>query len=368
MHVQVVQLDSLLSALANDHPLVGRKITKLLIPSYFPSKVTMEEACNRFVALIRRSPVAGARFCEFAASEGVSLQSLKELFRVLIKCALSPGTLDTQHIDGVLTAASHLLENLASDETYIAIIKQELNGEKLKSLFAAAATSHAQSAVCKLVTAISADTTNVLFEECMDLIMNCSDLCSDMDRQTDLKSVRKMVLACGWFDDMFETMAKHLEKTADGCHAIFGVELPEFINMSNKRRKSKSKVKASSKSKYVKGKKSSDTDFDKDYSVAIGIAWQIKDLLSSESTITALLGSRSLETAFFALKVISEVSIQKCLQCDSVSTSLVLAYSALTLHMSLQNVNIAETENLGATNLDSSSLAPEVSDTSSNVF
>lgn len=359
-----MHFDVLLSTLANDHPLVGRKITKLLIPSYFPSKVTPEEACNRFVALIRRSPVAGARFCEFAATEGASLHFLRELFRVLINLALSPCTLDTRHIDGVLTAASHLLENLASDASYMAAIKVELSGEKMKSLFAAATTSHAQSSVCKLVTSISPDTVNCLFEECMDLIMNCSGLCSDTDRQVDARSAHKMVLSCDWFDHMFETMSKHLEKTAHGCYSKFGIEPSEFNNPSTKRRKTKSTVRTSSKLSHVKRKQSPNTNFDRDYLIATGIAWQIKDFLSSESTCKAILGCRSLGTAFFALKVISEASFKQCFQCDSVSTSIVLAYSALTLHMSLQNVTIAGIKNLDTKRrecLNSSSLSSKVS-------
>ncbi|GFZ18822.1 ARM repeat superfamily protein [Actinidia rufa] len=81
---KVVRLDLLLSTLANDQPLIAQKITKLLMPSYFPSKVTVEEACNRCVTLIKRSPMAGARFCEFALSEGASYQSLVELVKVFI--------------------------------------------------------------------------------------------------------------------------------------------------------------------------------------------------------------------------------------------------------------------------------------------
>lgn len=364
MYLQVIHFDLLLSSLANDHPLVGWKITKLLIPSYFPSKVTSEEACNRFVALIRRSPVAGARFCEYAASEGASLHFLRELFRVLINLALSPGTLDTQHIDGVLTAASHLIENLASDATYMAAIKEELSGERMKSLFAAATASHARSSVCKLVTSISPDTVNCLFEECMGLIMTCSGLCSDTDRQVDVRSAHNMVMSCDWFDRMLETMSKHLEKTAHGCYSKFGIEPSEFNNPSTKRRKTKSTGRTSSKLSHVKRKQPSNTNFDRDYLIATGIAWQINDFLSSESSCKAILGCRSLGTALFALKVISEASFQQCFQCDSVSTSIVLAYSALTLHISLQNVNIAGIKNIDTKTrerLNSSSLSSEAS-------
>ncbi|XP_027077616.1 uncharacterized protein [Coffea arabica] len=338
---KVVQLELLLSSLANDHPLVAQKITKLLIPSYFPSQVTQEEACNRFIALIRRCPVAGARFCEFCVSEGASLQSLKELFGVLIRLTLSSDRLDAQHMDGLLTAASHLCDNLVNDPSTKAAMKEEVNDEKLKRIFAAAPTTHAKSCVCKIVTAISPDAVDGLFKDCLGLIMNCSAICSDMNRQVELRSAHKMVLSCDWFDLMFDAMTKHLQKTAHDCHVGFGIEQTKFIDASAKRRKTKSTSRASSKlgdekkrsSKFVKSR------FYEDYAIATGIAWQIKELLLSENMRTAILTSRNLEAAFDALKVISEVSILQCLQCDTMSASPVLAYATLTLHMSLQHVS-----------------------------
>lgn len=106
-----MRLDLLLSTLASDQPLIGQKITKLLMPSYFPSKVTVEEACNRCVTLIKRSPIAGARFCEFSLSEGASLHSLMELVKVCISLVLSRNILDGDQIDGLLVAIAYLCKS-----------------------------------------------------------------------------------------------------------------------------------------------------------------------------------------------------------------------------------------------------------------
>ncbi|XP_059644076.1 uncharacterized protein LOC132285860 [Cornus florida] len=345
---KVVRLDLLLSTLANDQPLIAQKITKLLLPSYFPLKVTLEEACNRCVALIKRSPMAGAKFCEFALSEGASLQSLMELVKVFISLALSPGMLDAKQIDGLLVAAAYLCKNLADEASYKAALKALLSGEKLKSLFGAAATKRAQSSVCDIVSIIYPDDVGCLLEECLALVTNCSGFSENAERQAEVRSAHRMMLSCNWFDDMFEALTKLLQKTAYGCHIKFGTEIPKHNVPSVKRMKLKSSVKISAKPKRVNGKKSSNTTtsiFEEDYLISVEIAWQIKDMLISEDTRKAMLGSPILEVALCALKVISEVSIVQCMHCDYMDTSPVLAYTALTLHMSLQNVGINLTNN-----------------------
>ncbi|KAI3777161.1 hypothetical protein L1987_46957 [Smallanthus sonchifolius] len=127
----VVHLDVLLSTLANDQPLVAQKITKLLLPSYFPTNVTSEEACNRCVTLIKRSPLAGARFCEFCLSEGASPQSLNLLFKILINLVLSPANISSDQIDGILMAAANICNNLATKPKYKTALKKVLTSKKL---------------------------------------------------------------------------------------------------------------------------------------------------------------------------------------------------------------------------------------------
>ncbi|KAL6961354.1 hypothetical protein U1Q18_039122 [Sarracenia purpurea var. burkii] len=346
---KVVPLEVLLSTLADDQPLIAQKITKLLMPSYFPSKVTVEEACNRCATLIKRSPMAGARFCEFAVLEGASLQSLMVLFKVFINLAMSPSMLDRDQIGGLLIAAAYLCRNLVSEASYKANLKQFLSVGKLRCLFGAAATGHAQSSVCDIISCISPDDIGDLFEECMALVTNCCGLSENIERQIEVRSAHMMMLSCNLFDEMLEMMTRLLRETAQACHANFGTEIGNHDAISAKRRKIKS-IKISTKRKHVGVKNSSNkatSAFEENYSIALGIAWQIKDLLIDEKTQKAVLDSPILEIAFFALKVISEVSIVQCMHCDYVDTCPVLAYTALTLYMSLQNVTITGTDNHG---------------------
>ncbi|KAK9165322.1 hypothetical protein Scep_000513 [Stephania cephalantha] len=154
---KVVDIDALLSSLANDQPSVARKIARLLIPSYFPSKVTIEEACNRCITLIKRSPNAGARFCEFALAEGSSAKSIMELVKALVNLVTSPNDLVSGVIEGVIDAAANLCKSLASEKTCKAELMLLFSGQKLKQLFAAAVTKHAQATVLDIASIVSPD-------------------------------------------------------------------------------------------------------------------------------------------------------------------------------------------------------------------
>ncbi|XP_055827858.1 uncharacterized protein LOC129896066 [Solanum dulcamara] len=346
---KVVHIDLLLSTLAKDQPMIGQKITKLLLPSYFPSKVNLKEACNRCVALIKRSPLAGARFCEFAVSEGTSLQSWIELMKILISLIVSPGKLEAEQIDGSIIAASHICIYLVRDGSYQTNLKEELSGERLKNLFAAATSACAQASVCNIISSVCPDAVDDLFDECMTLVTNCGDLSNSLEKQAEVSSVHKMMLSCNWLDEMFENLARFLQRTASQCHKIFGTELVNFSVPSTKRGNTKSSIKLSSKSKHVREKKMANKvkcSFKEEYKITVGVAWQIKDLLLSENTRNAILRSESLETIFLSLKAISEVSILQCTQCDYMSVSPLLAYTALSLHRSMQDNNLGGDKNV----------------------
>ncbi|KAL6498199.1 hypothetical protein OROGR_028596 [Orobanche gracilis] len=338
---KVVSIDALFSILADDQPIIARKITNLLMPSYFPSKVTDEEACQRFVTLIKRSPTAGARFCEFAAAGGASPRSLMRLLKYLIDLALLSIKLDKEQIEGLLTAASHLCTNLAKDASCLAALKKELSAERLKALFAVASTASAQSSICNIISTTSLDSVGELFEDCMGLITKCSGLSDNIEKQAEVRSAHKVILSCGWFNDMFEALVSLLQRAASGCHLHFGVELGNPNGKSATRMKTRSSLKISSKTKCSKNKKLFNTDknrFLEDYAIAVGVAWQIKELLVSESTGEAILGSESLESTHLALKVISEASFLHCLRRDYLNSYPISAYATLTLHMSLHNL------------------------------
>ncbi|XP_024978381.1 uncharacterized protein LOC112515708 [Cynara cardunculus var. scolymus] len=364
---KVVHLDVLLSTLANDQAVVGQKITKLLLPSYFPTTVTPEEACQRCVTLIRRSPLAGARFCEFALSEGASPQLLSRLFKVLITLVLSRANMGADQIDGILMAAANICNNLATKDIYKTSFKDELTAKKLMCLFTAANTGHAQASVCNIVSTVVPEAADVLRQECMALVTRCIGLSDNKERQAQVRMVHKMMLSCGWIDYMLEAFTALLVKAANGCVGKDDTERTRCNSLSGKKRKGKQGTKVSAKCKRISGKKRSDiakSSFYEDYTVSVGIAWQLKDLLTYSNTRKAVLGSRSIESVYHALEVISEFSIMMCLQHDYINPAPVLAYTSLSLHMSVENLKLNDSNNHGSKVTDSAgstSLASEVS-------
>lgn len=335
---KVAPLDVLLLTLENDQSLVARKITKLLMPSYFPSTAVSAEACKRCVTLIKRSPKAGARFCEFTYQEGASLESLMELFKHIISLALSPDRQEPDQINAFIDASAFLCQNLASEPYYKGVLKQEVCSEKLKRLFVSSSTGHACSSLCKIVSVVSPAGIDSLTKECMALVTNCSGLLSgNVENEAEVRSVHKMMLACDRFDYMFETLAKLLGKFANACHLKYDLETQKHDFPSTKQRKTKLYTEISGKRK--KTYPSSISTFEEDYAIAAGICWQIKDLLIFDDTRKAVLESGVIETAFSSIKVISEVSIMQTENCDYVNVHPLLAYTALALHMSFKGIN-----------------------------
>ncbi|XP_022963354.1 uncharacterized protein LOC111463584 [Cucurbita moschata] len=331
---KVVSLDVLLTVLAHDQPIISQKITRLLIPSYFPTKVSIEEACSRCITLIKRSPMAGARFCEFAASEGASLKSIKELVQALINLVSSSAKLDENYIDGLLLSAKYLCNSISSELCYKNDLKDLFTGEKLKCLLSVAHSGRARSSLFDIVSMFSPDDLTDLLEECMQLITNCSGLSGDLAKQAEVRSGHKFFQACDALDVMFEAMTLLLQKSAYRCHIRFGTEIPKLSVSPAKRKRCKLSGKVLSKLKRFGGKKC--MSFEGDYLVAVGISWQVKDLVSDEKMKSALLSSQTIETIFLTLKVICEVSIVECVDYEFMDVSPVLAYTSLALHMALK--------------------------------
>lgn len=327
-------IDELLSTLANDQPQVAQKITRLLMPSYFPAKVSSEEACNRCVTLLKRSPMAGAKFCEYVVAEGAPTKSLMELLKVIINLVVQSDQLNGDQIEGFLGAASHLCKYLVNEPRYKSALSEMFPSDKLKCLFAVAPTPFAQSSVLNLVSAISVGDASGPIEECMGLISNCTGICRNVDMQAEVRGAHKLLLTCNRMDDVLEAFTKLLQKTAFRCHNKFGIELRKPSVSSTKRKKSHSSVKLSAK--WKAGEKKS-CNFEEDYLIAAGVAWQIKDLLSDENSRAALLGYQNLESLFLPLKVIAEISIVECFHFEYMDAYPVLAYAGLALHMILRN-------------------------------
>lgn len=354
-----MDLDLLLSVLASDQPPVAQKITKLLIPSYFPSKLPLAEACNRCITLVKRAPIAGARFCKFAVLEGASKTHLTELVKVFLSLILSPDKLNADQIEGFLVAVSYLCDDLACEPCYMNALKEFLTAEKVKGLLTMASKGQAQSSLFNIFSTLCPDDVAGLLEECMSVVTNCCGLPEDVDRQSKLRSAHKLLLSLGGFDDMFEALTNLLHKAAYRCNIKFGADMPSHSVSTVKRFKSSGK--ASIKSKTIKRKQS----FEDDYLVAVGVAWQVRDLLQHEDTRKAIFRSQPLEMLFFSLKVMSEVSIVHCGQYEYMDISPVLAYMALALQMTVDNVGTTSEKSGDSKKkkhkIDSSTLLSEVS-------
>ncbi|KAK3228872.1 hypothetical protein Dsin_000753 [Dipteronia sinensis] len=152
------------------------------MPTYFPSRLAI------VVTLMKRSPIIGARFCQFVLSEGDSFKGLMELLRVLVCLVLSDNKLDTDPIEGFLVGVGNLCNSLASESSYLNALKEYFTSDKVKCLFAAASTGHAQSSIF----------------------------------------------------DMFEALTTLLQKVAYHCHVKFDAEILKQSVSSTKRKKSKS--------------------------------------------------------------------------------------------------------------------------------
>ncbi|KAG1347919.1 Condensin-2 complex subunit G2 [Cocos nucifera] len=357
---EVVSLDALLSSLANDHPRVAQKITRLLIPSYFPSKLNLKEACSRCISLIKRSPTAGARFCEFAVLEGSSSKSLLELLRISTSLALSPKGLDLDQIDGLLIASANICQSLSSELSGKATLNQLLSTEKLKGLFAAASSEHAQAALLSIASVVSLDNLVGLHDHCMAIIVNSAGLSDNLQKQELVQAAHKLMFSCGWFDELFEVLTNKLQVIASKFLNKFGLEAVSYM----KKKKANVLLKTSTGTSCANAKGSSNSVmsiFEEEFSVAAAAAWQVKKLLTSDDTRNDMLKSPNLEMAFSALRIISQVCIEQCVHRELFDIAPVLAYTAFALYMSLQNVDSTVNSNLCHENsLRQTSISPEV--------
>lgn len=335
-------LDALLSSLASDHPRIAQKITRLLIPSYFPAKMNLKEACGRCIALIKRSPFAGARFCEFALSEGSSSRSLIELLRISISLALSPKGLNSDQIDGLFVASANICCSLSSELSNKTVLSELFPNSKLKCLFTATSSPRAQTAVLTIASVVASDDFAGLRDLCMASIMNCTGLADNVEMQALIRAAHKFMLSSGWFDELFGVLTSSLQSFASGFLNKFNLEIPQQVVKSLKKKKVKMPLKTSGRLSHLNGNAMRNTSLSntrEDLSVAIAAAWQMKDLLTTADARNKLLKSPNLEIAFSALSIISQVSIEQCSQRELLDTSAVMAYTAFAMHMCLQNAD-----------------------------
>uniref|UniRef100_J3LQU1 Uncharacterized protein n=2 Tax=Oryza brachyantha TaxID=4533 RepID=J3LQU1_ORYBR len=338
---KVVGLGTLLSSLSDDHPRVAQKITKLLIPSYFPTKLSLQDACARCIALIKRSPTAGARFCEFALSEGSPPRFLVELIKVCITLALSPTGMNSEQTDGLVIASANLIKSLSDDQSSLASLREFFTKAKLKLLLKTVVSEGAQSALLSMAPVVSPDDLSALHDECMNIIMNAVGISKQEGCQEAVLAAHKLVFSSGWSDEMFEALTNMLQSKASCFAEIYGIELPMHPVASLKRKKGKSlkKTPAKSGNDIGKGSCNSFTLDIEDFGVVAGASWQINDILKDEEKRVAFLQSSYSDVAFSSLKVISQVYIEQCLHFDSFDAAPLLAYLSLAAHGALQEVD-----------------------------
>ncbi|CAA7399406.1 unnamed protein product [Spirodela intermedia] len=332
---KVVDLDILLSSLANDHPIVAQKIVSLLMPSYFPSKVTTKEACNRFIALVKRSPAAGARFCEFARLEGSSSKSLIELVKACFNLATSSSEdLTPGQIDGLFTASSNLCRDLSSDAACKATLCKFFSKETLKSLLSTISSVRAQNSILSIASFVYPDGLVDFHDNCMRLIKNCSSLTGKVEMQAEIRRVHRLMVSNGRSNDLFGALADILRMAAS--------RISEKLELPSGRKKKKKKIEKTRKKTTSKNSDLPLLAGSEDCAVAAAAAWQVKDLLAETETRTAMLTSPFLESVSSSLGTISRVFIEKSASWEQVDLLPVLAYTTLSLYRSLQDVDLTK--------------------------
>ncbi|KAJ0963421.1 hypothetical protein J5N97_028543 [Dioscorea zingiberensis] len=349
---KVVSLDTLLSALSSDHTTVAQKVTRLLIPSYFPYKVSHKEACSRCIALIKRSPKAGARFCEFQLSEGSSLKSLIELLRVSSSLAVSTKDLNADQIDGFFLASANICRSLLTEPSCKATLCEIFSGDKLKHMFTAAGSPCAKSAVLAIASVVSPDDLMGFHDQLMTLVTDCVGISENLELQSVVQAAHKLILSCGWFDELFESVANILHAIASGYATEFGLEMPQRGAQAGKKKKVKLAMKSpvgtcNSSRKGSKVSQMGMSNIEEDFAIASAAAWQVKILLKNLDTRMSMLRSPSLQKTIIALRIISQVCIEQCMQWESLDVSPIMAYTSFAIHISLQNVRSAVSESLG---------------------
>ncbi|KAL5683323.1 hypothetical protein ACJX0J_009708, partial [Zea mays] len=336
---KVVGLGTLLSSLANDHPRIAQKITKLLIPSYFPSKLSPKEACARCIALIKRSPTAGARFCEFALSEGSSPRSIVELVKYSITLALSQTGLNSDQIDGLIIASVNLIKSLSNERSSLAALREFLANGKLRLVLQVAVSERARAALLGIVPVVLPDELSVLHEECMDIVVNAARISKQEEYQETVLEAHKLIVLGGWSDELFEALTNTLQSKASDFAEIYGVEPPPCPVASSRRKKGKSLKKIPVRDNVV-GKGSSKSKIsNEELAVAAGAAWQVNEIVKTKDLRDAFLQSSYSEIVFSSLKIISQVYIEQCLYLDSLDLAPVLAYLSLATCNDLPDVN-----------------------------
>ncbi|XP_002980805.2 condensin-2 complex subunit G2 [Selaginella moellendorffii] len=322
---KVARLDSLLSMLADDCDTVARRLTRLLIPSYFPTKARIVEACNRCCTLIKRSPSAGARFCSYASAEGVPAESLFELLKFLCGLALPDSELDQEHREGVLLAVSELGMSLVSLGQWKIAVGSHLTGQLLMSLLGVAATSQTRSSIVRLASSLPAKDIPELAKYCGDLVITSAKDLTVLDSSNEIRAVNSFVLSWGGFEDLAGSLVDKLARFRENT------SLQEKPGSSRRNAKAKaSRVKTRSSPR----QKNCDTLF----TAAVGAAWHVQIFLAESDTRKALLAYRGLQDLISRLRQLAEYCMKnvETVTNHRLISSAITAYANLTIHICLE--------------------------------
>ncbi|KAL4181568.1 hypothetical protein AMTRI_Chr12g237970 [Amborella trichopoda] len=342
-YTKVVGIDTLVSSLAEGHPLVSKRVTRLLIPSYFPSNLPVKEACSRCITLIKRSPQAGARFCEYSLSEGSSPESLLELVKVFVSLVLSANDMNPINRDGIFMALGKLCCSLSSDASCKEVLQKLFSGKILRRLLTSGTRVCAQASILEIASTFSTTDVSKLLEICVDLVTECGNLCEDTERQAAVRFAHTLLLSFDLFDELLETLTNLLQRLSSGIPINCGHQ--KLKKKSKKKSRLSSSIKNLIKQKYTKGNRlhnSGQSNVGDDLLVA-GAAWQVNDMLTAVNTRRALLDSPILGSVLSALKSVCQTIIEQCLDSKCLNTSPVRAYIALSMHMALHSINLSDT-------------------------
>ncbi|XP_078437222.1 ARM repeat superfamily protein [Wolffia australiana] len=303
----VVDLDILLASLANDHPQVAKKIVTLLTPTYFPSKLAARDSCARFIVLIKRSPSAGARFCEFLPlNDGSSPKSLIELAKVCYTLATTSQDLSPSQIEALFTATANLCKELSTESQHKTTLSKFFTSDALKSLLPTVSSVRSQSSILRVVSSLHPEGLGDFRELCLNMMKNRDD-------QAEVRRIYEIMIRNGCSDDVFGAVADTLEMVRK--------------KMGRTRKKKK-------KMRFDRG-------------LAAMAARQVKDLLSGVETRRAVLGSPFLGSISSSLGVISKAVIESS---DGLNEAddlvFVAAYAKLALFRSMENAPDEEGPNL----------------------
>ncbi|KAH9314616.1 hypothetical protein KI387_023243 [Taxus chinensis] len=347
---KVVNLDSILASLATDQCSIAQRLTRLLLSSYFPLKVSVHEACSRFIALVKRSPSAAARFCEYAPSEGVPPKSLIELVKVLISLFMQPDDIDTQGREGILLAVMKLSSSLASNQSCKIALHELFSADNFKCMLSSASSASEFAGILHIASIIPPKDISEFVKHCGQLVMDYNAVLQDERKQEEVRAAHKLILAWGGFDDLMETLTKLLQNAL--CIAGSG-NLTSGINRSKQNRRPKSQrktkwpIKMSMKLSAMKGKgqseKSGKGSIEGSITIAAAAAWHVENLLAEEGTRKALLASSNLGALSSALKIIVQMIFQEHSNFpDCLLVPPIRAYISLITHMVLRQRSLKE--------------------------